>query len=140
MAKTKHQQTEGAAHPPNIFSTYAIIALVLAAFLVLVFVGRAHIRAQNAARILTLNQIQHTAYQDILSEMGTGVRLARWQDFIETAPESRYKQAARLHASVLNAAEQTAWAQYSEHIYTVRANADRHRPKPACTMLKIGAR
>ena len=124
MAKTKHHHTEDITYPPNIFSTYAIIALVLSAFLVLVFVGRTHIRAQNAARILTLNQMQHTAYQDILRETHTGVRLARWQDFIETAPESGYKQAARLHASVLKAHEKTAWAQYSEHIYTVRANAE----------------
>lgn len=124
MATTKHQPAEDAAHPPNIFSTYAIIALVLVAFLVLVFVARAHIRAQSAARVLTLNQIQHTAYQDILKETRTGVRLARWQDFIETAPESGYRQAARLHVSVLKAYEKTAWAHYSEHIYTVRANAE----------------
>lgn len=124
MAKTDPKNEEDITHPPNTFSSYAIIILVLTAFLVLVFVARAHLKEQDAARILTLNQKQHTSYQDILREMHTGVRLARWRDFIQHEPDSKYTQAARLHASALTVHEQAAWAHYSEHVFTMPIDVD----------------
>ncbi len=123
MVNNNQKSTEETSSPPNTFSTYAVIGLVVSAFAVLVFVAYTHIKAQNAARILTLNQKQHTIYQSILAETHTGMRLARWHDFIEHAPVSKYTQAARLHAAALKPHEQAAWAHYSEYKYALRANS-----------------
>ena len=123
MAKIRRENAAETTHPPNTLSSYVIIASVLVGFLILVCVAYMHIHAKAIARNLTLNQQQHRAYQKILTEMRTGVRLARWRDFVKQPPESPYTKAARFHISALNIHEKLAWAQHSETLYGVKSKA-----------------
>ncbi|MBL4870600.1 MAG: TonB family protein [Robiginitomaculum sp.] len=123
MTKATQESLEGTIRPPNTLSSYVIIASVLIGFLILVCVAYMHYRAKTIAHNLTLNQQQHRAYQNIITEMRTGVRLARWRDFVKQSPENPYTKAARFQISALNVHEKSAWAQYSETLYEVKSNA-----------------
>ena len=103
----------------------SIISLMLVVICILAFVSRTHGRKQTQHPQLTNMQIEQQAYRAILSEMHTGIRLARWEDFLQQFPSGAYARAVRAQHIVLQTHETSAWAKYADTVYAIRARSQK---------------
>ncbi len=118
-----HNKTGSDRHTaPTLSEVLGIISLMLIVLFIFIFISRAHARKQAQYRQLTRMQIEQQAYRAILTEMNTGMRLARWEDFLQQFPNGQYDRAVRVQHTVLQTHEMYAWAKYSDAVYTVRTN------------------
>ena len=104
---------------------FGIIPLIFIAIFILVFISGTHGRNQAQNRQLTNMQIEQQAYHTILSEMHTGIRLARWEDFLQQFPSGAYARAVRAQHAVLQTHETFAWAKYADTVYAIRTHSQK---------------
>ena len=81
-----------------------------------VFVGLGTSQNSTAASTATPRQL----YLNILAEPRTGLRLARLNSFLQTAPHSPLTASARIQSDVLAQHEKRAWSRFTHALYSVR--------------------
>lgn len=101
------------------FAAMVMCGLVFTCLLTLFLVARNHVPALKILELPDDDTKARTAYHRILGETHTGLRLARFEDFLVYYPDSSVAPAARIQYSVLQMHETKAWAHLSETVYTL---------------------
>jgi TonB family protein len=96
-----------------------VFALLGAGFLVLAIGFVLNSEKPNDQFIAVETTEAQKAYHTILSEMRTGVRLVRLEDFITEHPNSRHILAARAQRSALKTNEEMAWSKLTDRLFDI---------------------
>ncbi|PHR92263.1 MAG: hypothetical protein COA69_07730 [Robiginitomaculum sp.] len=101
------------------FAALVMCGLVFVCLLTLFLIARSHVPVLQTLAAPDDDTKARTAYRRILGETHTGLRLARFEDFLVYYPDSSVAPAARIQYGVLQLHETRAWARLSETVYTL---------------------